>query len=592
MRLFLSVLAILVVCSSLAWQNPATVDWKDKVQETLLVEAAQHSKVDFVIEMKEQADLLDEARKIKGKEAKAAFVFTQLTQLAASSQQPVKAILERRGEKYQSLFIVNAIKTSGSIQLIKEIALLDEVKSIIEDPLGTVEKVNPVDETPNRDPQTLEWGVERINADDVWALGFKGEGVVIGGEDTGYKWDHPALIDKYRGWDGNNADHNYNWHDAIHELNDLHNYPDTLPSNNDCGLDIDVPCDDQGHGTWTMGIMVGEDGDNEVGVAPEAKWIGCRNMEGGWGTPFTYLECFEFFLAPTDLNNENPDPSKAPHVINNSWGCPTIEGCNPDNWHLLETGVNNLKASGVFVVVSAGNDGGGGCSTIFNPASIFENSFSIGSTEINDTISGFSSRGPVSIDSSMRLKPNIVAPGGNIRSTSRSDGYTSGSGTSGSGPFVAGTVALMINANPALAGEVDILEDILEKTATPKTSDMDCGAVSSLNVPNNVYGHGLLNALAAVEMARTTTTTKEIAVNELSVYPNPTTDLLTIISPQSRESGDFKLFDAWGRVVKHAPLNSGPGDPFTISTSDLPNGIYYYQITLGGRQWTGRIVKT
>ena len=81
-----------------------------------------------------------------------------------------------------------------------------------------------------------------------------------------------------------------------------------------------------------MGTMVGDDGaGNQIGVAPGAKWIGCRNMNEGDGTPATYSECFQWFIAPTDLNNQFPNPTLAPHVINNSWGCPPSEGCtDPD----------------------------------------------------------------------------------------------------------------------------------------------------------------------------------------------------------------------------------------------------------------------
>ena len=509
--------------------------------------------------------------------------------MAEQTQREISTLLSTKGVEYSSLYIVNAIRVKGDLALIRELAALETVAKVLDNPAGQVEKIQPVDPPANRDPQTLEWGVEIINADDVWALGYKGEGVVIGGEDTGYKWDHPALLSKYRGWDGSIADHNYNWHDAIRELNPLHNYPDSLPSNNDCGLDISVPCDDEGHGTWTMGIMVGEDGDNEVGVAPESKWIGCRNMEAGWGTPFTYLECFEFFLAPTDLNNENPDPAKAPHVINNSWGCPAIEGCNADNRGLLELGVNNLKASGVFVVVSAGNDGGQGCASIFNPAAIYENSFSVGATNISDTIWRGSSRGPVMVDSSGRLKPNVVAPGVNIRSTSRSDGYTSGTGTSGAGPYVAGTVALMINANPALAGEVDQLEDILEQTAVPKTSNEDCGTVSSMEVPNNVYGYGRIDALAAVERALTITSTQDdLWASQLKIYPNPVSDLLTVELPETAEPVYLFLYDATGRMLQQWQTDNRRQ---TIDMSRFSPGIYFYQIQSGNQQASGKVVR-
>src|SRR4029077_4971644 len=143
----------------------------------------------------------------------------------------------------------------------------------------------------------IEPGINWINAPDVWAQGFTGQGVVVGGNDTGYRWTHLALKNQYRGWDGSAADHNFNWHDSIHS------------GGGTCGADSQVPCDDDGHGTHTMGTMVGFDGgSNQIGVAPGAKWIGWRNMDQGNGMPSTYSECFQFFIAPTDLNGNNPDP--------------------------------------------------------------------------------------------------------------------------------------------------------------------------------------------------------------------------------------------------------------------------------------------
>src|SRR5262249_47030479 len=122
--------------------------------------------------------------------------------------------------------------------------------------------------------ETVAWGVDKIKAPLVWAAGFNGQGGTIAGEDTGYQWDHPALKPQYRGWDGTNADHNYNWHDSIH-----------VP-NSSCPADSPQPCDDFGHGTHTAGTFAGDDhATHQVGVAPGAKWIGCRNMNDGNGTP-------------------------------------------------------------------------------------------------------------------------------------------------------------------------------------------------------------------------------------------------------------------------------------------------------------------
>ena len=205
-----------------------------------------------------------------------------------------------------------------------------------------------------------------------------------GGQDTGYDWQHPALKEQYRGWNGQVASHAYNWHDAIHEDN-----PNTLPGN-PCGFDSPQPCDDQGHGTHTMGTMVGQDGpDNQIGMAPGAQWIGCRNMEQGWGTPATYAECYQWFVAPYPQDGDpfrDGNPFQAPHVINNSWSCPAREGCvEPD---ILRDVVDNVRAAGIVTVHSAGNNGPI-CGSIKEPAANYDASFSVAATDNNDQVAGF-----------------------------------------------------------------------------------------------------------------------------------------------------------------------------------------------------------
>ena len=173
-----------------------------------------------------------------------------------------------------------------------------------------------------------------------------------------------------------------------------------------------------------MGTMVGGNDTLKIGVAPDAKWIACRNMYRGYGSPVTYTECYEWFLAPTDINGQNPDHARSPHVINNSWGCPPNEGCNLDNFFMMETVINNLTAAGTVVVVSAGNDGSS-CGTISNPSAIFENSFAVGASREDDTKAGFSSIGTVLVDSSYRIKPDVVAPGVNVLSIDHQGGFNS-----------------------------------------------------------------------------------------------------------------------------------------------------------------------
>ena len=333
-----------------------------------------------------------------------------------------------------------------------------------------------------------------VNAPAVWALGFTGQGMIVGNQDTGIRWDHNALKSKYRGWNGVVADHNFNWHDSIHS------------GGGTCGANSLVPCDDQGHGTHTTGTTVGDDGTgNQVGVAPGAKWIGCRNMDVGNGTPATYTECFQFFIAPTDLAGNNPNPALRPHVINNSWGCPVSEGCTTGAE--LQTIVNNTQAAGIFVVASAGNSGPA-CSTVQDAPAFYDASFSVGAISgTTNVLAGFSSRGPGTLAPNL-LKPNISAPGVSVRSTTRTSvsSYGSMSGTSMAGPHVAGVVALLWSARPLLVRNIAQTKTILQNTANPAVTvspAQTCGGTTSTQIPNNSFGYGRVDALAAVNAAPT-----------------------------------------------------------------------------------------
>jgi subtilisin family serine protease len=469
--------------------------WHEKVQPAVW-DSFEDGKGEFLVYLETQADLSD-APLLKTRLEKGRYVYRRLTETARKAQAPVIAVLSKLGMQHQPFWIANMIWVRGDQQVIEILAKRADVAGIFANP--TLHFDPPAIEVSGRTgvfstavAAEIEWNLEKVNADDVWASGYDGSGVVIGGQDTGYSWDHPALKERYRGWDGSGVDHNYHWHDAIHE-----NDPKTAPGN-PCGFDAVEPCDDDGHGTHTLGIMVGDDGDeNHIGVAPGAKWIGCRNMEQGWGTPASYSECFQWFLAPTDLQGNNPRPDWAPHVINNSWGCPEVEGCS-DPAILLQV-VDNLRAAGILTVHSAGNQGPS-CSSVNSPAAIYDASFSVGNVTMDDTIAPSSSRGPVSIDGSGRLKPDISAPGTFIRSTIPGGGYAVKSGTSMAAPHVAGVAALLISVRPELAGQVAEIEEIIQLSALGLVSEEDCGGTAGL-IPNNVYGWGRIDALAAVEKA-------------------------------------------------------------------------------------------
>jgi subtilisin family serine protease len=415
---------------------------------------------------------------------------------ADAAQSALLHWLRNKRIPHRAFTVVNAVAVELPAWRLLQLAARDDVFRIEHDPeiRQALPKAKP--HRFGKSIAAIELGVTYINADDVWALpgNPRGAGIVVAGQDTGYRWTHNAIKAKYRGWNGVSADHNYHWHDAIHSGGGI------------CGANSTQPCDDSDHGTHTMGTMVGDDGgSNQIGVAPDAKWIGCRNMNQGFGTPTTYLECFDWFLAPTDLNGQNPDPSKAPHVINNSWGCPTSEGCNSGNWATMQQAIANLTAAGVLVVASAGNSGSA-CSSVNDPPAMFAESFSVGnfSAANSGNINLSSSRGPVTVDGSGRMKPDISAPGTSVRSAYigidliSDNSYTTMTGTSMAGPHVAGAAALLMSAVPQLKRQPALVRQYLEQSATAVSSS----TCSSAGVPNNLYGHGRLDVLSAVQAAR------------------------------------------------------------------------------------------
>jgi subtilisin family serine protease len=440
---------------------------------------------------------LSAASALAAKDDKGAVVYRALTAHAKQSQADLVALLTGEGARFHRFHIINALLVEdASPALIRKLALRPDVKRISLDAPTTAIKLPPM-------PRDGEPGVTSAvgdniaatGADRVWSeLGANGAGVVVAGQDTGYFWEHPALKNQYRGWDGatQTADHSYSWHDAIK----------TGSGGNPCGYDLHAPCDDHGHGTHTMGTIVGDDGgSNKVGMAPGARWIGCRNMDAGTGRPSSYLDCFEWLLAPYPQGG-NPQtdgkPEMAPHVINNSWGCDGSEGCTGQEF---VQAIINLETAGILMVVSAGNDGSS-CGTIDSqPASVSDHTLSVGAHDHRSgNIAGFSSRGPSTLDG--KIGPDVSAPGVSIRSSLKSGSYGGMSGTSMAGPHVVGEVALVWSAVPALRGKLAETTDIIEQSSKPTASTQTCGGIAGSATPNNTYGYGEINAYAAVTRAR------------------------------------------------------------------------------------------
>ena len=250
-----------------------------------------------------------------------------------------------------------------------------------------------------------------------------------------------------------------------------------------------VPFDDNNHGTHTTGTMVGDDGgSNQIGVAPKAWWFTAKGCESFGCSSSALLSSGQFMLAPTDLNGNNPKPTLRPVVVSNSWGTTNAS----DTFY--QSTVDAWIASGIFPDFAAGNEGPG-CMTLRAPGS-YPESYTVGAFDINNIIASFSSRGPSPFGGA--IKPNVAAPGVNVRSSVPRNGYATLSGTSMATPHVAGTIALIIAGAPQWRGDIPNLRMFIDTTAMDR-SDLTCGGSSG---DNNVWGEGQLDAFAAVTKAK------------------------------------------------------------------------------------------
>lgn len=427
----------------------------------------------FVI-LADQADL-EPAAQISNFEDRRAYVYETLVEHADSTQADLRTALQQRNRRFQPYYLVNGLAVNGGPLLRAWLEARPEVDRVLSNPILRPLPATPLSASGGAvQPDSPEWNLTLIGADRVWSeLDVDGAGVIIGQSDSGVQGDHPELAASYRGAGGQN---DYNWYD---------------PWNGSL-----APVDIGGHGTHTLGTIVGEN----VGVAPGAQWIGCVNLARNLGNPAYYLDCMQFMLAPFPQGGDalhEGDPARGAMVLNNSWGCPEVEGCDPTS---LEPAVRSLRAAGVFVVVSAGNSGLGGCGTVSDPLAIYDEVYSVAAVDSGGTRADFSSMGPVTVDGSNRMKPDIAAPGVNVLSSYPNNTYEYNSGTSMAGPHVVGVVALMWSANPALIGDIERTTQILNETARPYRGPLPACA-SGQGTPNVAAGYGVVDAYAAVERA-------------------------------------------------------------------------------------------
>ncbi|MEW5957252.1 MAG: S8 family serine peptidase [Chloroflexota bacterium] len=474
-----------------------------------------------IVTLKDQTDLqqlaanparLDRAARLRG-------VVEMLRAKADLSQRALRATLavrraEGRVDRVDYFWIFNGLVVTAIPAVIQELAARPEVLSIT--PNETIQAPPlPPTEQGQLGILAVESNLSLINVPALWDLGYRGQGLVVANMDTGVDGSHPNLSPKWRG--GSNS-----WYDPYGQ------HP-TTPT--------DLAGGSSGHGTRTMGLMVGgEDNGNAFGIAPQARWIAVKVFrDDGVGTTAAFHQGFQWLLDP-DGDSATAD---APHVVNNSWTYGNPNSCNLT----FQADLQALRAAGILPIFAAGN-AGPNSSTSYSPAN-YPEALAVGNINNSNVIYSLSSRGPRPASSGCNdgtVFPEVVAPGVSVHTTDRFGLYTNATGTSFAAPHVAGVLALLLDASPGLT--------VAQQETALLNSVVDLGITG----PDDTYGNGRLDALAGFQ-----------SLFDLSVG-------------QSVSSSSIMVNNALTYTI--AITNQGPLTATTVTLTDpLPPGMTFNSAT-------------
>jgi subtilisin family serine protease len=456
----------------------------------------------------EQADVM--ALKAKHDAERAPFhvrnqeVVTLLRDTAEMTQQALRQELEQLVadglvESFEPMWLANIIRVDSTEPVIRQLAEHPDVMLIYYNiEIGNITPIEEMDPDAiprgrhqlddlgdsgdhGAQPISPEPGVAAVRAPEVWGMGYTGQGVLIATMDTGVAGNHAAFTGRWRGLDPQySGNPQWAWFDPITNT--------TFPTEFGGGA---------GHGTHTMGTVLGGAPGDQIGVAPGAQFIHAGVIDRGGinNTIQNAILSFQWMANPTG----NPADSWAvPRVCSNSWGTLASHGhpaCDQTFWQW----VDNSEAAGTVQVFSAGNEGTSGLRrpadrAQFQGQASDYHSVAVGAIDPYNAswpIASFSSRGPTfcTPDGTAYIKPNISAPGVNTRSAHQNGGYAQLSGTSMASPHVNGVIALMLEACDVLTN--DEIKQIIYDTA------FDLGTPGK----NNIYGWGMIDAVEAVNQA-------------------------------------------------------------------------------------------
>ncbi|MCP4686202.1 MAG: S8 family serine peptidase, partial [bacterium] len=356
-------------------------------------------------------------------------------------------------------WIVPAFTATLTPAQVETVSAMSGIKMIVPD--VNIMSLTPVEERPSRVPLAASSSsqLRMLNIPAAWSQGITGAGRLVCSFDTGVEQSHPALNSK---WRGHEASLSASWMSTI--------APDTLPY------------DKSGHGTHTMGVMVGSYGSDSIGVAPGAQWITAGVIDQGKALSATISDILMAFQWTLNPDGDASTTDDVPDVILNSWGVPSslFGPCDATFFQAID----NVEAAGIVAIFAAGNEGPDP-QTIRNPASRGSspiNSFCVGAVDNDKIVGNFSSRGPA-VCGSENIKPEVVAPGVSIRSCAKGGGYVLMTGTSMAAPYIAGMVALARQYNP------DATVEEIKWALIQSAQDLGVGG------EDNDYGFGLPDAL-------------------------------------------------------------------------------------------------
>ncbi len=504
-------LRLALAAAAILWMAPCTAQAAVASQglQDALAAAAPGEEIPVIITLADRVDLT------AFRQADAGLRRSRLVQAlqarSAATQGPLLALLRRGGATAVTpLWVVNAVAAHATPDVVRDALALPGVAQV------TLDLTLKAPRSNKGGSSAPEWNLSDIHAPDLWKLGFTGTGIVVANMDTGVDVNHPDLGGRWRG--GTDS-----WFDPF--------------------ANTAMPYDAIGHGTQTMGIMVGGDaGGSAIGVAPGASWIAAKIFDDSGNTSLSVIhQAFQWLLVPSgDVNA--PD---APEVVEASWGLDNVNGCD----NTFQSDFDALRIAGTVVVFSAGNSGPAPLTSV-SPANNLDG-YSVGAVDSSNAIASFSSRGPSACTNA--VFPSTVAPGVNVKSAdlslAGSAQYAYVSGTSFSAPHVAGAAALLLGALPAAT--VSDVESSLESTAT------DLGTAGA----DDSYGYGLVNVLAAYNLLASGGNQPPVANNDSASTPKNTAVRIDVLANDSDPDGD-------GIDPATVAITAPPGNGSAVVNSD------------------------